>query len=118
MTLAVEGDRIVAVGSAPSTWIQHARAASRMLPAGVSDVDLSQVRDLDERDEQLWETYVARLRAEPGIAITEVGTRDGLALAGASTPAERKWLISGLRDPLAVDRELVLRELSIDPAAW
>jgi outer membrane protein OmpA-like peptidoglycan-associated protein len=116
VTLEIDGDRIVAVGSAPSTWIQHARAASRMLPAGVSDVDLSQVRDLDERDEHLWQTYVARLRAEPGIAITEIGTRDGLALAGASTPAERKLLIGGLRDPLAVDPELVLRELSIDPA--
>ncbi|HEY1965909.1 MAG TPA: hypothetical protein VGG59_13300, partial [Acidobacteriaceae bacterium] len=49
VTLAVETDRIVAAGSAPSTWIQHARAASGMLPAGVSDVDLSQMRDLDEQ---------------------------------------------------------------------
>ena len=75
-----------------------------MLPAGVSDLDLSQVRNQDERDEQLWETYVARLGAEPGIAITEVGRRDG------------KWLIRGLRDPLAVDPQVVLRESSIDPA--
>jgi outer membrane protein OmpA-like peptidoglycan-associated protein len=112
VTLAVDGGRITAVGSAPSTWIQHARAASRMPPAGVSDVDLSQVRDLDAHDEQLWQTYVARLRAEPGIAITEVGKLN--AVAGAS--AERKWQIGGLRDPLAVDPELVLREMSIDPA--
>jgi outer membrane protein OmpA-like peptidoglycan-associated protein len=116
VTLAIDGGRIVAVGSAPSTWIQQARAASRTLPAGVSDVDLSQVRDLDEHDERLWETYVARLRAEPGIAITEIGKRDAPALPDASTPAERKWLIGGLRDPLAVDPELVLREMSIDPA--
>ena len=75
-----------------------------MLPAGVSDLDLSQLRNLDERDEQLWETYVARLSAEPGIAITEVGQRDG------------KWLIRGLRDPLAVDPQVVLRKSSIDPA--
>jgi outer membrane protein OmpA-like peptidoglycan-associated protein len=104
VTLAVEGDRIVAVGSAPSTWIQRARASSRMLPAGVSHVDLSQVRDVDEHDEGLWENYVARLRAQPGIVITEIGKRDG------------KWLVRGLRDPLAVDPELVLRESSIDPA--
>ena len=104
VTLAVDGDRIVATGSAPSAWIQHARSASGMLPAGVSDLDLSQVRNQDERDEQLWETYVARLGAEPGIAITEVGRRDG------------KWLIRGLRDPLAVDPQVVLRESSIDPA--
>jgi OOP family OmpA-OmpF porin len=75
-----------------------------MLPAGAFLVDLSQVRDLDEHDEQLWENYVARLRAEPGIVITEIGKRDG------------KWTIGGLRDPLAVDPELVLHESSIEPA--
>ena len=75
-----------------------------MLPAGVSQVDLSQVRDLDEDDERLWADYVARLRAEPGIVITETGKRDG------------KWLVSGLRDPLAVDPQIVLRESAIDPA--
>ena len=88
VTLALEGDRIVAAGSAPSTWMQHARAASQMPPAGVSSIDLSQVHDLDEADERRWETYVARLRAEPGIAVTEAGKRDAPALAGASTPAE------------------------------
>jgi outer membrane protein OmpA-like peptidoglycan-associated protein len=103
VTLAVDGDRIVAVGSAPSAWIQRARESSRTLPVGVSHVDLSQVRNLDESDEQLWETYVARVRAEPGIAITEVGKRDG------------QWLINGLRDPLAVDPQIVLRESAIDP---
>src|SRR5438874_2566960 len=71
VTLALEGDRIAAVGSAPSSWIQRARASSGLLPAGVSQVDLSQVRDLDADDERLWADYVARLRAEPGIVITE-----------------------------------------------
>jgi outer membrane protein OmpA-like peptidoglycan-associated protein len=45
VTLSVEGDRIVARGSAPSTWIQRARASSRTLPVGAPHVDLSQVRD-------------------------------------------------------------------------
>ena len=98
VTLAIEGGRIMAAGSASSAWIQRARASSRLLPAGVSQVDLSQVRDLDEDDERLWADYVARLRAEPGIVITETGKRDG------------KWLIGGLRDPLAVDPQIVLRE--------
>ena len=48
LTLAVEGDRIVAIGSAPLTWIQRARASSRMLSTGALTVDLSQVRDLSE----------------------------------------------------------------------
>ena len=91
VTLAIEGDRIVAVGSAPSSWIERARASSEMLPAGVSQVDVSQVRNLDADDERLWADYVARLRAEPGIVVTEAGKRDG------------KWLVSGLRDPLAID---------------
>jgi outer membrane protein OmpA-like peptidoglycan-associated protein len=104
VTLAIEGNRIVAVGSAPSSWIQRANASSQILPAGISHVDLAQVRDLDADDGRLWASYVARLKAEPGIAITEIGQRDG------------KWVIRGLRDPLAVDPQLVLRESSIDPA--
>jgi outer membrane protein OmpA-like peptidoglycan-associated protein len=104
VTLTLEGDRLVAVGSAPSTWIQRARASARFLPAGVFQVDLSQVHDLDEEDERLWADYVARLRAEPGIVITESGQLDG------------KWRIGGLRDPLAVDPEIVLRKSGIDPA--
>jgi hypothetical protein len=116
VSLSVDGDRIVAVGSAPSAWIEQARAASRLLPAGVSDVDLSRVRDLDERGERLWGAYVTRLRAEPGIVITEIGKRDGIALAGASVPAERHWVIAGLRDPLAIDPVLLSREMSLDPA--
>jgi outer membrane protein OmpA-like peptidoglycan-associated protein len=103
VTLAIEGDRIVAVGSAPSSWIERARAASNMLPAGVSQVDVSQVRNLNEADERLWSDYVARLRAEPGIVVTDAGKRGD------------KWLISGLRDPLAIDPEQVLRESAIDP---
>lgn len=54
-------------------------------------------------DERLWEIYVARLAAQPGIVITEVGKRDG------------KWQISGLRDPLAADPQGLLRDSPIDP---
>ena len=53
--------------------------------------------------ERLWADYVARLRAERGIVITETGKRDG------------KWLVGGLRDPLTVDPQVVLRESAIDP---
>jgi outer membrane protein OmpA-like peptidoglycan-associated protein len=45
---ALEDDRIVATGSAPLTWIQRARASSRMLAAGALSIDLSQVRDADD----------------------------------------------------------------------
>ena len=43
--LALEGDRIVAQGSASSTWLERARVIGRMLPAGGPALDLSQVLD-------------------------------------------------------------------------
>jgi OOP family OmpA-OmpF porin len=75
-----------------------------MLPIGAPKVDLSEVQDLDADDERHWNDYLKRLRAEPGIAITETGKRDG------------QWLVSGLRDPLAIDPRAVLQDASIDPA--
>jgi outer membrane protein OmpA-like peptidoglycan-associated protein len=41
------------------------------------------------RDVRRWNAYVNRLKSEPGIVVTDVGTEDG------------KYLVSGLRDPLA-----------------
>jgi outer membrane protein OmpA-like peptidoglycan-associated protein len=48
VTLGVEDDKIVARGSAPSTWIERARAAGRLLPAGGPSFDVSAVRDINE----------------------------------------------------------------------
>src|SRR6476661_7069406 len=48
VTLTVEGDRIVAQGSASSPWIARARAAGRLLPAGAPVFDLSAVRNISE----------------------------------------------------------------------
>jgi hypothetical protein len=42
-------------------------------------------------NQQLWQGYLDRLRAQPGIVITEAGKRDGM------------FVVSGLRDPLAAD---------------
>jgi outer membrane protein OmpA-like peptidoglycan-associated protein len=61
------------------------------------------VRDLNAADERQWRAYVSRLKAEPGIVLTEDGRRDG------------RWLIRGLRDPLAADPQAILREMGIDP---
>ena len=55
-------------------------------------------------NQQLWEGYLERLRAQPGIVITEAGKRDG------------KFVVSGLRDPLAADPLALLGEAGIDPA--
>jgi outer membrane protein OmpA-like peptidoglycan-associated protein len=48
ITLAVVGDRIVAQGAASADWLEQARIAGRMLPAGGPILDLSTVRDADE----------------------------------------------------------------------
>jgi len=56
------------------------------------------------QDERRWEDYVARLRTEPGIVITELGRRNG------------DFQIAGLRDPLAADPMPLLREAGIDPS--
>jgi len=48
VTLSIEGDRIVAVGSATPLWLSRARTAARMLPAGGPQLDLSQVQNVTE----------------------------------------------------------------------
>ena len=55
-------------------------------------------------DEQQWQAYVDRLRTEPGIMVSRAEARDG------------KFILSGLRDPLAVDPLKLLTEAGIDPA--
>src|SRR6185369_12967816 len=111
VTLSIAGGHILARGSASHAWLDHAHAVARMLPAGALGFDLAGVRNEDEADEQSrrvverqWQAYLERLRAEPGIVITQAEARDG------------KFLLSGLRDPLAVDPLAFLGEAGIDPA--
>ena len=55
------------------------------------------------RDKRRWDDYVEKLRNEPGIVVAETGTREG------------KHFLSGLRDPLARDPQLILNEARVDP---
>jgi outer membrane protein OmpA-like peptidoglycan-associated protein len=55
------------------------------------------------RDKWRWDSFIERLRNEPGIVVTENGRRGG------------KYFLSGLRDPLARDPQAILRESKIDP---
>jgi outer membrane protein OmpA-like peptidoglycan-associated protein len=43
------------------------------------------------RDQRRWNAYIDRLKSEPGIVVTDIGTQDG------------KHYVGGLRDPLARD---------------
>ena len=118
VTLEIAGNRIVARGSAPRAWIEEARAIAQALPAGAPSFDVAGVTNADEAEEQRqqaeeqrrqaeerqWQAYVARLRDEPGIVVTQSEVRDG------------KFILSGLRDPLAIDPLSLLGEAGIDPA--
>jgi OOP family OmpA-OmpF porin len=55
------------------------------------------------RDHRRWERYVERLRAEPGIVVMEAGRRGG------------RYLLRGLRDPLARDPAALLRSENLEP---
>lgn len=49
------------------------------------------------RDRRRWDAYVERLRAEPGIVVTDIGKRDG------------KHFVSGLRDPLSREPTTIMQ---------
>jgi len=55
------------------------------------------------RDKRRWDGYVERLRNEPGIVVTENGRRGG------------KRFLSGLRDPLARDPNVLMQEFEVNP---
>lgn len=55
-------------------------------------------------ERQRVDAYVAALQDQPGIVVTGAERRDG------------KWLVSGLRDPLATQPEALLGQARLDPA--
>src|SRR5216683_1370889 len=76
------------------------RAENALEQARISAAELAR-RAAEQRR---WSDYVDRLRAEPGIVVTEAGRRNG------------KFVVAGLRDPLAPDPAALLRESGVDPA--
>jgi OOP family OmpA-OmpF porin len=54
------------------------------------------------RDRRRWDAYVARLRTEPGIVVTDTGKQDG------------KHFVSGLRDPLSRDPAIMMQGTGLD----
>lgn len=56
------------------------------------------------RSARRWDSYVRRVKSEPGILVTETGEKEG------------KYFIEGLRDPLARDPQMILQETEIDPS--
>jgi len=76
------------------------RAENALEQARISAAELAR-RAAEERR---WSDYVDRLRAEPGLVVTDAAERDG------------KFVVGGLRDPFAPDPAALLRESGVDPA--
>lgn len=55
------------------------------------------------RDARRWNAYIERVKNEPGVVVTDTGTRNG------------KYFIGGLRDPLARDPAVFLAEARVNP---
>ncbi|MBK7349140.1 MAG: hypothetical protein IPI92_04665 [Gemmatimonadetes bacterium] len=82
-----------AAGHAPwRTWLLLAVAAGLLLFLGIPAV-IRQHR---------WDGYVARLRNEPGVVVTHATREDG------------RFVVRGLRDPLASDPAALLGEFRLD----
>lgn len=56
------------------------------------------------RSNQRWEALLSRLRSESGVVLVSAEKREG------------KYFITGLRDPLAADPDLIVNEAALDPA--
>lgn len=98
-----EGGKIVARGAATVDWLNNAQEYAKSIPAGSPPLDVSGVVNTDAEQLQRWQDYVASLKQKPGIVITRADR------------ADRKFYITGLRDPLAVDPIALISDAGLDP---
>jgi outer membrane protein OmpA-like peptidoglycan-associated protein len=83
-------------------WLVALIGLILLMVAGATGWQWWQNQRIDAAEQRRWADAVAHLRTEPGIVITEASRQGGA------------FVLSGLRDPLAVDPETVLREAGID----
>ncbi len=87
----------------PSGQHDAKKVAPLTMIGGVVVVLLLVWMGVSTRNRWRWEAYLDRLRAEPGIIVVSTDTEDG------------KYVIRGLRDPLALDPIVLLRATPIPP---
>src|SRR6185312_1765005 len=83
-------------------WLIALIGLALLVIAGASGWQWWRSERLSQQEQRLWADAVARLRAEPGIVVTEAGRRDG------------RFFVAGLRDPLAANPRQVLARAGID----
>lgn len=96
-TVTLQDGAAIVSGQASHEWLERTADMSAAL-AGLKEIDVSQVVDLD----QAWLRYLAILREEPGILVTD-----------AEIVGDR-YSISGLRDSDAKDPVALLRQSGVD----
>lgn len=87
----------------PSGRQDEKKVAPLTMIVGVVVVLLLVWMTVSTRNRWQWEDYLAQLKAEPGIIVVSTDTEDG------------KYVIRGLRDPLAADPIALLRATPIPP---
>ncbi len=83
-------------------WLVALIGLVLLVLAGAGGLRWWQSQRIDAAEQRRWADAITRLRTEPGIVITEASRQGGA------------FVVSGLRDPLAIDPETVLREAGID----
>jgi OOP family OmpA-OmpF porin len=82
---------------------QRIQAEEQRVQAEEQRLRSEELQRIQAEEQRLWADYLARLRTEPGIVVTEAGRHDG------------EFVVAGLRDPLAADPQVILRQAGIDP---
>jgi len=84
-------------------WLVALIGLALLVVAGAGGWHWWQNHRIDAAEQRRWADAISHLRTVPGIVITEASRRGGA------------FVVSGLRDPLAIDPETVLRDAGIDP---
>lgn len=84
-------------------WAVAVAALALFVLAAAGGLHWWQSERLRAGEQHLWADYIARLRAQPGVIVTDAEHRDG------------RFVVAGLRDPLAADPQSMLRQSGLDP---
>ncbi|MGH9942249.1 MAG: OmpA family protein, partial [Pyrinomonadaceae bacterium] len=95
--LEAQYDAGVQAGAKRNIWLSPASLALSVVVAALLVWVV-----LHWRDARRWDAYLQRLKAEPGLVVTDAGVRAG------------KYFVGGLRDPLAADPETLLAEAKLE----
>jgi outer membrane protein OmpA-like peptidoglycan-associated protein len=104
VTLDLREQVLHVAGEAPAAWIETARKLAGTVP-GVLRSRFDALREREPRLFAEWTDFATRMSLEPGFWIIEKGVWN------------ERYYMRGLRDPLARDPQLIMRECGLDEHA-